>query len=337
MGETTSLNIHKSRNVSLDLLKLLAAYFVVLAHFPFPGTFGITLDASGRFAVPLFFMVSGYYSYKSSPEKILGKLRHILKLYLIAAGIYLVYKFVSEAFIKGTIMDGIAYLQGYLDPKTLVKLLLFNVPYSSGHLWFMLALTYCYGLLYFARKYKVSEKVLFGVAVALLGISLLLGEGLSIFGKHLSPILTRNFLFLGFPFFLLGLLVYKNQKTLTLCPSGILIGLALLGLAEAACSFLFLGKNELYLGSVLTSVSLLLLGLQGRGRSYPPVLVLVSEVGTPLYLWHCLIGESFVLPGIKEAVEQIPCWDILSPVVVCVLATVLAILIHKLTHKGEVS
>ncbi len=327
--------LSKKRNVCLDLLKLLAAYFVVLIHFPFPGSFGDTLLDLGRFAVPLFFLVSGYYAYTGTPEKILKKLIHVLKMYLLATSVYLVYKFITEGFIKGTFVDGIAYLKGYLDIKTILKFFLFNITRSSGHLWFMAALIYCYGLFYLVRKKNLSEKVLVLLAGILLLSCFALEEGLALLGKNISPTFTRNFLFTGFPFFVLGLLVFKHRESLSSCSTGLLIFLAVLGVTASALSGALIGRNEIYIGSGIAAVSLLILGLKGKNLSFSPFLTLLSEIGTPLYLWHCLIGESFVLPGIQETLEQIPHWDILNPIVTCILSTCLAVLIHKITHKGE--
>ncbi len=331
----TPCSLHKKRNICLDLIKLLAAYFVVLIHFPFPGSFGDAILDLGRFAVPLFFLVSGFYACTSSPEKILKKLVYILKLYFVVALIYLIYKFICEAFIKGTFSDGLVYLKGYLDIKTLTRFFLFNVTRSSGHLWFMPALLYCYGIFYLSKKIRLSEKVLFPIAGILLLSCFVLEEGLALFGESISPTYTRNFLFTGFPFFTLGLLTFKHQESLSVCPTGLLITFAVLGLIESSLSGALLERSDLYIGSATTAISLLILGLKGKSLSFPPFLTLLSKIGTPLYLWHCLIGESFVLPGIKGVLEQIPHWDILNPGITCILSTCLALLIHKITHKGE--
>ena len=50
------------QNYKLDLFKCIAAYCVVLIHVPFPGMVGNAANCLARFAVPLFFLVSGYYS-----------------------------------------------------------------------------------------------------------------------------------------------------------------------------------------------------------------------------------------------------------------------------------
>ena len=58
----------KEKNMTLELIKLFAAYMVVFIHVMFQGEFGVLVDALARFAVPLFFWVSGFFSYGISTE-----------------------------------------------------------------------------------------------------------------------------------------------------------------------------------------------------------------------------------------------------------------------------
>ena len=60
----------KEKNMTLELIKLFAAYMVVFIHVMFQGEFGVLVDALARFAGPLFFWVSGFFSYGISTEKI---------------------------------------------------------------------------------------------------------------------------------------------------------------------------------------------------------------------------------------------------------------------------
>lgn len=46
---------------SLDVLKVLCAFFIVCIHAPFPGTWGGYFTSITRIAVPIFFMISGFF------------------------------------------------------------------------------------------------------------------------------------------------------------------------------------------------------------------------------------------------------------------------------------
>ena len=53
----------KKYNYCLDFIKGIACIFVVFFHCSFPGIMGMSIAAVGRFAVPFFFMVSGYFCF----------------------------------------------------------------------------------------------------------------------------------------------------------------------------------------------------------------------------------------------------------------------------------
>ena len=55
----------KQYNFCLDFIKGVACVFVVFMHCEFPGIMGIVVQAVSRFSVPLFFMVSGYFCFRS--------------------------------------------------------------------------------------------------------------------------------------------------------------------------------------------------------------------------------------------------------------------------------
>ena len=51
------------RNYSLDTLKFVCAIFVIFIHTPQPEIWEIYITPLIRCAVPIFFMISGYFTY----------------------------------------------------------------------------------------------------------------------------------------------------------------------------------------------------------------------------------------------------------------------------------
>ena len=51
----------QSRAASLDVLKAICAFLVVCIHVPFPGKVGEYFTALTRVAVPIFFMITGFF------------------------------------------------------------------------------------------------------------------------------------------------------------------------------------------------------------------------------------------------------------------------------------
>lgn len=135
-----------NRNVCLDQLKGIAAIFVVFIHAKFPCEIGEVIRAIARFAVPLFFMVSGYFFLKADKNKmyrtIRPKILHILKIVLIAYSLNLV-RIVLQLIDKG---GGIKewFLLNVLTKRHLLEFIIFNNSAFGGVLWFLFSLIYCY-------------------------------------------------------------------------------------------------------------------------------------------------------------------------------------------------
>ena len=58
------------RNNTLEIIKFVASYMVVLIHFYFRDGLGSIMDALARFAVPLFFIVRIWKNFKASPPRL---------------------------------------------------------------------------------------------------------------------------------------------------------------------------------------------------------------------------------------------------------------------------
>ena len=92
----------KQYNYCLDFIKGIACIFVVFMHCEFPGIMGTVVQAISRFCVPLFFMVSGYFCYKSTNYHDNGswlfnkKVIHILKITINASLFYLVFVIIQS-------------------------------------------------------------------------------------------------------------------------------------------------------------------------------------------------------------------------------------------------
>ena len=82
--ETTT--IKPTRNYCLAFFEAIACILIVFIHARFPGTFGRIVESLGRFGVPLFFAVSGFFLIKESStvEEVRAKLKkRIIKILII--------------------------------------------------------------------------------------------------------------------------------------------------------------------------------------------------------------------------------------------------------------
>ena len=155
MGEAEKKSNQK--NLILNVEKLIAAYMVVFIHVSFPGRFGTAIVCLARFAVPFFFIVSGYFSHEKfnqdNIEKIDKKIRTTGLLYLESIGFYLL-------IVLGMLRNSeqfITWLSAELNYKAIIKWLFFNKfnNIELEHLWFIGALLYCY--IFFALFIGISN------------------------------------------------------------------------------------------------------------------------------------------------------------------------------------
>jgi hypothetical protein len=282
------------KNETLEMIKLFASYMVVFIHVPFWGAIGETVNSLARFAVPLFFVVAGFFSYGASLAKIKKRCLHILSLHGFA---FLLYTAINV--VIGAVQHGgqgvVTYFAQYLDLATLVRLLLCNLPVSCSRMWYLLAMVYVYGIYYVAIRFGVKEKLIFVVSFLLMISHLILEEGLCLFGVDVDLLLVRNFLFTGIPFFGLGLFVRKYQKRIYKTPVGV-VGLCFAaGVALTLLSKNRLGLQEVYLGSLLILFAMIWVFVRYAEKTYPTFLVGLAGLSTYIYIFHTFVAMVFSL------------------------------------------
>ena len=323
----------EQKNNTLELLKLFASYMVVFIHVLFYGKMGVTIDALARFAVPFFFLVSGYYSYQITCEKIKKRIKNILTLLILSTFCCTLFEIIT--LLKYNKEGLITFLSKYTDLDTYVNLLVFNVPVSSGHLWYLLAVLYVYIIYYFATKFNVKEKLIFTVSTFLLLAHIILGEGLSIFGIVIPIPFVRNFALMGIPFFALGLFVKKYECKFRNIPNYTIWIFLVIGALESVVSRFLLGGNELYIGSLFVLVAIVCVFIKWADAKYPSFLTALEGCSTYVYIFHIIISTViFIFYGILGIdIYSSVILENLHPIIVCVASTVFAYLFIKIPKK----
>ena len=282
------------RNEWLDIAKLVAAFFVVCIHIRFSGDLGVAFNAAGRFAVPLFFSVSGFFVLNADIKTVKRRLVKILILYLIAAAVYHA-EDVLVSFYKGGFSASSDYLSDtFLNPMRLMKFLIFNEDLTTAHLWFLPALIYVYIVWMLVIRFSVSDTVVFVISALCLLLNLIFGEILSPFGVSVENIYIRNFALMGFPFFAFGYLIRKHKGRLVNIKSYALILMIVLGTAEAVISALIFGINEMYVGSICCWFGIMILSVKKSDAHFSPKLLKLGATTTDIYVYHVLISRTLI-------------------------------------------
>lgn len=96
-NEKAQIMINTKNIDSLNCAKGIACVFVILIHCTFPGIVGEMLRAIARFAVPLFFTVTGYFLLdlygKVTRARILRKMGRIVKITILADAFYMIFRY----------------------------------------------------------------------------------------------------------------------------------------------------------------------------------------------------------------------------------------------------
>lgn len=130
----------KIRYNSLDTYKAIAALWIVCLHGKLPDAVSGEVCALARTAVPFFFMISGFFSYRPNDnDEIRHKMRKqkIIRYLKILLGVSLVYTGYYFLLVVTKRIDMAVFLSNF-D----LSFWLMNFSSSSGHLWFVRALIY---------------------------------------------------------------------------------------------------------------------------------------------------------------------------------------------------
>lgn len=202
----------KVRQQNIDVLKCISAFLIVCIHSPVPGEIGKYIIAIARIAVPIFFIITGFFY-----EEIIRKgqeVSQIKKMFFLtvkAYTIYLLWVIIYACIIKKNVVD---YLKMIFTKDSLKNFLMFNIMPLSGHLWYLGAAIYVLIFIFIFRKLKCLN-LLYFITPILLIVDLVFGKySLFLWDRVFPFIWFRNFLFVGIPYFCIGNYIYKKKENI---------------------------------------------------------------------------------------------------------------------------
>ena len=274
------------RNETLECCRILAAVFVVFLHVPFPGLVGKTVNCLARFAVPLFFAISGWFSYGAKPEKLLRRMGKIWLLEAVGIGLTVLSK---------------GFRVGLPDAAALSKWLLLNVDPFAGHLWYLSAMACCYGFLWLytrlACRNRKNYLPLYGLSGLLLACHFAMGNFADFTGIRVDYTLYRNAWFFGIPMFSMGLFLREFSGKL---PRKGTWAALILGFVLSLAERWILGPSDLPVAMPLAVAAILLLTAEHPAlpENRPVLRRAAAHFGamsTVVYLVHLIISEALPL------------------------------------------
>lgn len=275
------------RNESIDLLKLISIFFVVVGHNPFSMHLGFIIDAIIRFSVPMFFMITGYFVMKSVNIAATLK-RQIIKLakyYVTYELVYIVYEF-AIAVHK---MNFSAFNHSLLMN---IKYILI-APTIGVHLWYIINIIWVMMIVYIFNKFnKLNILLIISSILYLIGM-IISNLTQQIFQQALPLYTTRNFLFFGLFYVMLGMYISKkNIDNIKFNNKFILFISVAFVLAQVIEKYLWtvlLGSNfgEYFLSTLFACIGILIYTL--RTNINNRYIRKIASYSMPIFFLHPLI------------------------------------------------
>ncbi len=189
----------KDRSGAIDLFKLIAAFSVVTLHIHvliIPEPWQVLIRLLARWAVPFFFLVSGYFAFNGIQNDQNGflakRIDRLMGIFIVANLIYLLQRFL------------------YFKDLKLDELISFNtlVWGTYFHLWFISSMIVGFIIIWFLL-YRNLEKLLLPLSVLLLILILLSDSYIGITGLKMNPDVFR--FLISIPFLYVGIYIAKIE------------------------------------------------------------------------------------------------------------------------------
>lgn len=193
------------RNYAIDFIKFFAIFAVVVIHtFPLDSQIELfILDNLSRFAVPFFFVASGYlFGSKiiNTRESVVYFKRYVIKIVKIYVCWLIFYTIYDVLVIYLSDSNVLQKLMKYFDEFTVLNLFYFGKGTSGYQLWFLTSLIWSIIILFIIyRLKKVNVLFTFSFILNIIG---LFGQSYSMFFK--LPFSTRDAVFFGLFYTTLG-------------------------------------------------------------------------------------------------------------------------------------
>ncbi len=319
----------KNRYALIDIFKFFAAFLVAAIHLEPFTSLDVRFDwlftnYICRIAVPFFFMAAGFFCFrKTSADNFNIKISN---------------KYAIRVFILYTVWFIIYYIPRF-DPQSFSVLSFLTGYLAKGyyHLWYLKSTAFAVFITGLLLKSKANTKVILGLSSFFYVSGLLFQVGYGSFfnsGSDLEPYHTRNGLFFGFLFIVLGmLLAYEKIKIKTkISVILMLVSAALWGAEVVLCLKLHLASSDqkIFLVPTVFFMFNILLNIRSTVSFDTGIL---RRLSTFIYFLHPFVN-FYILPALLNLICDITKSDIvLNSVANYILVLIIAVAISGAVIK----
>lgn len=293
----------------------------------FPGKFGAYFTTLTRVAVPIFFMITGYfYGDTVARHKENRQIRKIFYLVVRANSIFFIWNIALGILKRDSI---VTYVRKIFTGKSILKFLVLNESPLAGHLWYLGAILYVLVIVLLVDRFN-CKKVLYYLTPVLLIADLVFGKySLLIFHREFPYILVRNFLCVGIPYFCIGNLIREkrcsekwNRKILQV----LIVVFTITSLAErfVLVSAGLNATRDHYLSTTFLAICLFVYTLKSNWHN-KGLAVIGRKCSTWLYIIHPIFITAFSVATGKLGIKSI--YRCVAPIVTyCATLTFLIVM-----------
>jgi len=302
-----------SRNQSVDAFRLLAALSVIILHVEYPNlpsAIPIGLRLMSRWAIPFFFIISGYFlanpGVTSKRLNVQSAVERLIWVFLVWSFIYawvVIYQYDLAMSIKRIVSPYFIYFGNFV------------------HLWFIPSLIFGYLMIAFCLNFNLRGLLIVLSILAI--VSALLAGPYSIVDLKLPPDMTTASVWLSIPFLYIGSVLRRRGPPPWWVAVLLIVFGAALQIFEARFLYDKFGsspyEHEFLIGTLPFGIGMAALALNDLKFLQQSVLSRWGrEYSLAIYLVHPLIAITlFAFIGrIWAAVLANPVWQLMAPLVI---------------------
>lgn len=275
-------------NVKLNLLKGFACMGVVFIHITFPGLFGKIVLQASAYAVPVFFMIAGYYAYGKDADVIKRRLKKIVKIFLYAYLLFFLYSLAIS--LKNHRV--LQWFSGNYNWKTPIKYICFCTIDFAIPLWYLIAMIETYIVWLYVVKRK-KEHLVIRITPLLFLFQIILSSYCNT--MHLAWFWNTNFLTSAIPWFMLGYYMHTEtaQKIRSIKPQTLLM-MVIVGCAIEVIPTAFdLPVKFNVIGGIPYALGLFALALRNPSKSIcKPIEFIGDKLSLNIYILHVPMARA---------------------------------------------
>lgn len=263
-------------------------------------------------------MISGYFYKKDNVKR---QIKKIAILFIEANILYCVWDLVYGLFSGNSPV---------LNVQSLLKFAVLNESPFSGHLWYLGAILYTLITVYLLDKIG-HQKLMYWITPVLLIGDLLLGKySLFIFGREFPYILVRNWLFVGIPFFSIGMLMKDERFRIGKW------GIPVFALTTVLERYLLVSNDlnatrDQYISTVFLAIAVFSFALEYKGKVNNKLSQIGRDYSTWIYIIHPIFITIFTWLMSKIGTQQV--WGYIGPIVIFAVSLMFVASVSQIKNK----